>query len=383
MSSISTPVNKEAATIKLIPLNKIKINPIIFNIFELFLAVIIVLSFYFTQEVNTSRVIFIPKGSSNSIVSHLDKNNYEVNLLDKIMLRLIGKPQSGWIDLKIKKMAKIEFLYKLTTSKAALKKVTLIPGETYYFFLQNLANTLNISTYKLFQMYALHAYKKDGNIIADTYYLPLGMNEEQLIKHLLSITERKYQKLSKKIFGQYNQENWYKYVTIASIIQKESASKDEMALVSSVIYNRLKKNMKLQMDGTLNYSKYSHTKVTPSMIKNDETDYNTYKNKGLPSDPVCAIEFEAIKAAIFPVKSNYLYIMKSVDGTKHDFSSSYKKHKQNIRKVQREKRKSKKQTVKNKKTKKIKKVKKTKSTKTPKIVKKKISKGDKLKNLWK
>ncbi len=360
----------------------------------MFLVVIIVLSFYFTQEVNTSRVIFIPKGSSNSIISHLDKNNYEVNLLDKIMLRLIGKPQSGWIDLKIKKMAKIEFLYKLTTSKAALKKVTLIPGETYYFFLQNLANTLNISTYKLFQMYALHAYKKDGNIIADTYYLPLGMNEEQLIKHLLSITERKYQKLSNKIFGQYNQENWYKYVTIASIIQKESASKDEMALVSSVIYNRLKKNMKLQMDGTLNYSKYSHTKVTPAMIRNDETDYNTYKNKGVPSDPVCAIEFEAIKAAIFPIKSDYLYFMKSIDGTKHNFASSYKKHKQNIKNIKREKRKLRKQKAKSKKITKIKKKKAVKIKKKKKVVKikpsnvskkarKKISKDDKLKNLWK
>jgi len=352
----------------------------------LFLAVIIVLSVYFTQEVNTSRVIFIPKGSSNSIISHLDKNNYEVNFLDKIMLRLIGKPQSGWIDLKVKKMAKIEFLYRLTTSKAALKKVTLIPGETYYFFLQNLAKTLNISTYKLFQMYALHAYKKDGNIIADTYYLPLGMNEEQLIKHLLSITERKYEKLSKKIFGEYNQENWYKYVTIASIIQKESASKDEMAIVSSVIYNRLKKNMKLQMDGTLNYSKYSHTKVTPSMIRNDQTDYNTYKNKGVPSNPVSAIEFEAIKAAIFPVKSNYLYFMKSSDGSKHDFATSYKQHKQNIKKIKREKRKVRKQKVKSKITAKIKKkekVIKVKSSKVSKKVRKKLSKDDKLKNLWK
>ena len=331
---------------------------------------------------NTSRVIFIPKGSSNSIVAHLDKNNYEVNFLDKIILRFIGKPQSGWIDLKTKKMAKIEFLYKLTTSKAALKKVTLIPGETYYFFLQDIAKTLDISTYKLFQMYALYAYKKDGNIIADTYHLPLGMNEEQLIKHLLLLTEKKYEKLSNKIFGEYNQENWYKYVTIASIIQKESASKDEMALVSSVIYNRLKKNMKLQMDGTLNYSKYSHTKVTPSMIRNDETDYNTYKYKGVPNDPICAIEFEAIKAAIFPVKSDYLYFMKSSDGTKHDFASSYKQHKQNIRKVQREKRKSKK-TKRQKITKVKNKVKKTNSTKIPKKAKKKITKEDKLKNLWK
>ncbi len=330
----------------------------------------IILSFYLTQEVNTSRIIFIPKGSSNFIISYLDKNNYQVNLLDKIILRGIGKPQNGWIDLKSTKMTKIEFLYRITTSKAALKKVTLIPGETYYFFLQNVAKALNISTYKLFKMYASLAYRKDGNIIADTYYLPLGMDEKQLIQHLLSITDNKYRKLSEKIFGEYNRKNWYKYITIASIIQKESASKEEMPLISSVIYNRIKKDMKLQMDGTLNYSKYSHTKITPAMIKNDKTTYNTYKYKGLPSDPVCAIEFESVKAAIFPVKSNYLYFMKSSDGTKHNFAASYKTHKKNITKVQKRKR-----------NKKI--SKKKSSNKIKYKAKPKISKYDKLKNLWK
>lgn len=290
------------------------------------------------------------------------------------MLRAIGKPQSGWIDLKTIKMAKIEFLYRITTSKAALKKVTLIPGETYYFFLQNLAETLNISTYKLFQIYSKLAYKKDGNIIADTYYLPVGMNEEQLIKHLLSLTEARYKKYSEKIFGLYNKKNWYNYIIIASIIQKESASKEEMPMVSSVIYNRLKKNMKLQMDGTLNYSKYSHVKVTPSMIRNDTSSYNTYKYKGLPDDPVSAVEFESIKAAIFPVKSEYLYFMKSVDGKKHYFSSSYSKHKKYIQKVKKEKRKAKRE--------KRKRVKKINSTKKLKKARSSVSKEEKLKKLW-
>lgn len=287
-------------------------------------------------------MINIPQGSTNYIVSYLDKRNYDMNTLDKITIRLLGHPQSGWIDLKETKMTKIEFLYRLTTSKAALKKVTLIPGETYYFFLQDLAKTLGISTTKLFQTYAKYAYKKDGNIIADTYHLPIGMNEEQLIKHLLSITQKKYKLLSKKIFGHYNKRNWYRYVTIASIIQKESASKQEMPLISSVIHNRIKKNMKLQMDGTLNYSKYSHLKVTPKMIREDNSEYNTYKHKGIPNNPVCAIEFESIKAAIFPAKTDYLYFMKSKDGLKHDFSTTYKKHKENIRKIQKYKRKIKK-----------------------------------------
>ena len=289
-------------------------------------------------------------------------------------------------------MTKIEFLYRLTTSKAALKKITLVPGETYYFFLQELANKLNISMYKLFDQYSTYAYKKDGNIIADTYYLPIGMDEKQLVLHLFKITEDRYKQLSLKIFGIYNKKNWYRYITIASIIQKESASKEEMPKISSVIYNRIDKKMKLQMDGVLNYSKYSHTKITPKMIKNDDSEYNTYKNKGLPSNPVCAVELAAIKAAIFPIKSDYLYFVKSHDGTKHNFSSNYKKHKQNIRKLKKaNKRKSKnkkitlKKRVVNKVTKTIK------QTRPKKVVQQTVEKSvftpvkttTNLKDLWK
>jgi len=205
------------------------------------------------------------------------------------------------------------------------------------------------------------------------------MNEEQLIKHLLGLTEARYKQYSEKIFGLYNKKNWYNYIIIASVIQKESASKDEMPMVSSVVYNRLKKNMKLQMDGTLNYSKYSHIKVTPSMIRNDKTSYNTYKYRGFPDDPVCAIEFESIKAAIFPIKSNYLYFMKSSDGSKHHFSTTYSKHKHYIKKVKRDKRKIKKQPQ-IKKTKKVRK--KSSSIPKRKKVKKKLSTEEKLKKLW-
>jgi len=86
------------------------------------------------------------------------------------------------------------------------------------------------------------------------------------------------------------------------------------------------------MDGTLNYAKYSHLKVTPKRIRNDTSIYNTYKHKGVPSIPVCNVGFEAIKAAVFPAKTNYLYFMKSKNGT-HDFSRNYSTHLRNIKRV--------------------------------------------------
>jgi UPF0755 protein len=295
----------------------------------------ITIIYYFTLLVESKQVVYIPQGSTSHIVQYLnEKGEYNLNIIDKISLKVLGYPQSGWIDLKSIKMTKYDFLYKLTTSKAALKSVTLIPGETYYFFLNNLSQKLKISKDKLFYFYETYKYKQDGNILAQTYSLPIGMDEEELILYLINYTSNEYEKYSNKIFGIYNKNNWFRYITIASIIQKEAASVDEMGLVSSVIYNRIKKNMKLQMDGTLNYGKYSHTKVTPNMIKNDTSGYNTYKIKGIPTNPICAVEFNSIKAAIFPANTNYLYFMKTSNSKGHTFTTNYEGHKQAIKKVQ-------------------------------------------------
>jgi UPF0755 protein len=309
------------------------LNTIIHNSIEFLLVLTVVVSFYLNFSVTSKPVIFIPKGSTSSIVAYLDKKHYNLNIIDTIILKTMGYPQSGWIDLKSTDMSKFDFLYKMTTSKAALKNITLIPGETYYFFLKDIATKLKISERKLLKFYQKYGYKKDGNILAQTYYLPIGMDEEELILYLINYTEIQYKKYSTKIFGLYNQKNWFKYITIASIIQKESASTQEMILVSSVIHNRINKKMKLQMDGTLNYGKFSHTKITPKIIRNDTSNYNTYKIKGIPIDPICAVEFNAIKAAIFPKNTDYLYFMKNINGDSHTFSYSYKRHKLAIKKV--------------------------------------------------
>ncbi len=273
----------------------------------------------------------IPKGSTSNIITHLNKTGYELNVIDKFVINLLGYPQSGWIDLKTQYMTKGDFLYKITKSKAALKNITLIPGETSYIFLKNLAKKFNLSEEKLKLIYNKHAYKVDGNILAETYSLPYGMKEDHLLYYLFSHTNKKYEEFSRKIFGYYDKKKWYYYIVMASIIQKEAANIDEMPLVSSVIYNRLRRGMALQMDGTLNYGKYSHVKVTSKRIREDLSSYNTYRNKGLPNNPICAVSLNAIKAAIFPVKSNYLYFVKNNKTGLHKFANTYKAHVNNIK----------------------------------------------------
>lgn len=195
-----------------------------------------------------------------------------------------------------------------------------------------MANKLDINKTKLIQAYKAQARYPEASISADTYFIPKKMNEANLIKFLLESSENTYKKLSKKYYEDYNTTQWHKILTIASIIQKEAASNKEMPLIASVIYNRLKKNMRLQMDGTLNYGKYSHIKVTPKRIKTDTSTFNTYKHRGLPSSPIGSVSISALKAAIKPAKSSYLYFMRNKNGV-HDFSTTFKKHRKNIKKA--------------------------------------------------
>ena len=277
-------------------------------------------------------MFYVPQGSINKIITHLHKKNYDINKLDSILLRVIGAPQRGWIDIGVAKSTKADFLYKLTKAKAALQNITLIPGETTYVFLNQLAQNLELDRSLLDKEYALQSPHKEGALVPDTYSLPIGITEKELIHILLSQSQKRMQKLSYKIFANYNEKKWFHYLSMASVIQKESANVKEMPIVASVIYNRIKKGMLLQMDGTLNYGKYSHIKVTSKRIKEDVSSYNTYKHKGVPKNPVCNVSFDAIRAAIFPAKTDYLYFMKNKKGL-HDFTRYYSIHLKNIRRA--------------------------------------------------
>lgn len=301
-------------------------------IFEIVLIIMLSFIYYLNQPVNSPKVIYIPEGSISKIITQMHNKNYNVSKLDALLLRVIGSPQSGWINIETTYNSRADFLYKLTTAKAALQNITLIPGETTYIFLDQLSDQLKLDRELLQKEYDAQSNWPEGAFVPNTYSLPIGITEKMVIRILLNESSSQMQNLSQKVFGTYNEKKWLHFVTVASIIQKESASIEEMPLVSSVIYNRLKKGMKLQMDGTLNYSKYSHVKVTLERIKEDRSIYNTYLYSGVPSIPVCNVSVDAIRAAIFPAQTNYLYFMKSKNGT-HDFSSNYSTHLTNIKRA--------------------------------------------------
>jgi len=297
---------------------------------SLFFILISSFAFYLTMPIDVkTETLKLPRGSVTNTIKYLQKKGYNLTVIDKYLLVAIGQPKKG--ELKIGKglMSRINFLYKLTTASGAIDVITLIPGETRPIFLEQIAKEQKLDYKKLDSNYSKYSFYKEAGVIPNTYHLLKGIDEERIIKFLVTQSENVHQKLAKEYLDRYDKKEWLKYLTIASIIQKESANIQEMPIVASVIYNRLKIDMPLQMDGTLNYGEYSHVKVTPKRIKNDKSRFNTYLNKGLPPYPICSVSIEAIKASLNPQKTDYLYFMKNRQGV-HDFTNSYREHLNNI-----------------------------------------------------
>ena len=298
--------------------------------FDLIFLIAFTIVFYLNIAIASEKSILIPKGSIAGIITHLADNGYDINAFDKFVLRFVGQPQSGFIDVGTAELKKLDFLFALARSKAALRDVTLIPGETMHFFNLLLAENFDLNPKDLERAFKKYSPYGDGVIFADTYKLPMGAEADFLMQNLIQASMERHKQLALKVLGVYDQKQWFRYVSIASIIQKEAADVSEMPIVSAVIYNRIKKGMPLQMDGSLNYGKYSHVRVSAERIRSDKTEFNTYKNRGVPKTPVGSVSIEAIKAAINPAKVDYLYFVKNKSG-KHTFTKTYDEHRKNIK----------------------------------------------------
>ncbi|WP_018249766.1 endolytic transglycosylase MltG [Orenia marismortui] len=283
------------------------------------------------------KVIEVEPGSS---VVRVSNKLYENQLIRspmafKFYIKLKGlatEIQAGYYRLN-SKMPATEIAEKLVKGQVATYSITIPEGKTIEEIGQVLAKHeldeekfLSLAKNKevvFIKSNPKVKYNLEGFLFPETYQIPYGANEEEIIDIMLKEFERKISLLKDEIKeSKYNLEE---IITIASLIQAESKLDQEGPLVASVIYNRLNKNMKLQLDATVQYSLSKRkSRLLYSDLKVD-TPYNTYKNYGLPPGPINNPGIEAIKSALDPKETNYLYYVLTTDG-KHRFTESYKEH---------------------------------------------------------
>jgi UPF0755 protein len=117
----------------------------------------------------------------------------------------------------------------------------------------------------------------------------------------------------------------YRLVTLASLIQSEAGTEEDRPLIASVIYNRLRIDMKLQIDATVLYA----TGNTRADLET-QSPYNTSVVNGLPPTPISGVTTASLEAALRPATSDFLYyVIADADGS-HAFGRTFEEHQANI-----------------------------------------------------
>jgi len=299
---------------------------------DIILAIILIPLLYNYIPLNhNNKTFYIPSGEIDTVIKTLEVNGYSLTFIDKFMLQFDQIPQEGWYSVKKDKDGRFFFFKNLYRHKTKTMDIVVFAGETANELVSRLANDMKLDKEKLYQHYKCLAQFQEADIIAKRYTIACNADENCTIQYLFHDSKKRLDTFMDDHFSKKPDPLTFKvFLTIASIIQKESNSIKEMPLISSVIHNRLKKKMRLQMDSTLNYGEYSHVIVTPERIKNDNSDYNTYKHKGLPPTPLSTVTIEALKAAMLPQESDYLFFMLGKTG-EHNFTETYGDHLKNIK----------------------------------------------------
>lgn len=162
----------------------------------------------------------------------------------------------------------------------------------------------------------------EGQLFPETYLVSKASSSQTIVHLLHNTFENKALSLIKEHLQDSNL-TVEQVLTLASLVQRESAHDAEMPLVAGILFNRLEINMALQVDATLQYIKAFSTAeqnwwATPTAAdKKLASAYNTYLNPGLPPAPICNPGLAAIEAVLNPQSSNALYYIHDLSGQIH------------------------------------------------------------------
>ncbi len=159
-------------------------------------------------------------------------------------------------------------------------------------------------------------YDLEGFLFPDTYFFNPGVKPNEVIATMNNAFNSKINSIITE------GTNVYDIITIASLIENETRVDKERPLVSSVVYNRLKKEMKLQIDATVIYALGEHVDTVLNTHLEVDSPYNTYKNDGLPLGPISSPGLESISAAVTPKDTDYLFYVLEKDKMHHYFTDN-------------------------------------------------------------
>lgn len=197
---------------------------------------------------------------------------------------------------------------------ASLDKLGVISGDAF------LHTALDPS---LIRDLAPEAPTLEGYLYPDTYWITRRTTPEELCRQMTEQFRKNWKQIG-------DSAPVHATVTLASLIEKETALSEERPIVSSVFHNRLRIGMPLECDPTAIYAAILENRYRGTLTHLDlasKNPYNTYQHAGLPPGPIANPGMDSLRAALNPAKTNYLYFVAKPDGSgAHQFSTKLEKH---------------------------------------------------------
>lgn len=278
----------------------------------------------------SSEYIQIPKGSSpTAIINKLvSEGVIRRNWTTLLYLRLSGrgsKLKAGEYRFQ-SPITPLQIISKLEEGEEKLNRMTIIEGWTRWDIADEMVKTpqfklnsrdealelMNDTT--LINDIDFNAKNLEGYLYPDTYSFPEDFTAMEFIK----IAVNRFRKEWKPEWTQQAKalnKSPREIVTLASLIETEAKLKEEKPIIASVIYNRLKINMKLGIDSAVIYAsklagKWKNNGKVYMSDLNRDSPYNTRLYAGLPPGPIASTSANTIKAALFPTSTDYLYYVR-------------------------------------------------------------------------
>jgi peptidoglycan lytic transglycosylase G len=177
----------------------------------------------------------------------------------------------------------------------------------------------------------------DGYLFPETYSVPRKTSASKLVQLMVNRFEHVFTPELRQAAAA-RQLSIRQAVTLASIVEKETAKAEERPLVAAVYSNRIRIGMPLQCDPTVIYALQKAGKYTGNLRHDDlafDSPYNTYRYPGLPPGPIASPGRASLEAAVRPADADFLYFVSRNDGS-HEFARSLDEHNRNVEKYQRQ-----------------------------------------------
>ncbi len=246
--------------------------------------------------------------------------------------------QPGYYYLQREMKAQYALEALLDPNNKELRTITIPEGRTLDFYYQKIVEATGVdlaTVEKAAKDTAALGLPDEANgnlegwLFASTYQFDPGVTPAKALSEMIAQTIKQ---LDAQGVAPADRE---KILTVASLVEREAKLPDDRPMIAGVIYNRLAKDMKLELDSTVKYVAPSEGVFTSDKDRSTDSPYNTYMYAGLPPGPIAGPGAAAIAAAVAPAQHSYLFFVTiNLDTGETAYAETFPEHQKNVQLLQ-------------------------------------------------